>query len=190
MKNNESGRSMVEMLGVLAIIGVLSAGALKGYSDAMFKHKVNQTIDIFSRALQRVQELEQTNLGDDFKINSNDDYIKYGIFPECQKIGDTDCKLPMGMISLYNDPFVLDGVLYGSISIYFTSTKECTAFASAHWEKVIPVDWFWPEGGIEIPEYRIGYDEKWTTEEFAQACKTGCQGDEYECAIRIIIHSN
>ena len=26
-----TGRSMVEMLGVLAIIGVLSAGALKGY---------------------------------------------------------------------------------------------------------------------------------------------------------------
>ena len=34
------GRSMVEMLGVLAIIGVLSAGALKGYSAAMFKYKM------------------------------------------------------------------------------------------------------------------------------------------------------
>ena len=31
MKNNQSGRSMVEMLGVLAIIGVLSAGGLAGY---------------------------------------------------------------------------------------------------------------------------------------------------------------
>ena len=45
MKNNETGRSMVEMLGVLAIIGVLSAGGLAGYSKAMFKHKLNSTME-------------------------------------------------------------------------------------------------------------------------------------------------
>ncbi len=46
MRNfNENGRSMVEMLGVLAIIGVLSAGGLAGYSKAMFKHKLNTTMD-------------------------------------------------------------------------------------------------------------------------------------------------
>lgn len=37
----QSGRSMIEMLGVLAIIGVLSAGALAGYSKAMYQHKLN-----------------------------------------------------------------------------------------------------------------------------------------------------
>ena len=36
------GRSMVEMLGVLAIIGVLSVGAIAGYSKAMFKYKLNK----------------------------------------------------------------------------------------------------------------------------------------------------
>ena len=38
----EKGRSMVEMLGVLAIIGVLSVGAMNGYSKAMFKYKLNK----------------------------------------------------------------------------------------------------------------------------------------------------
>ena len=38
---NQRGRSMVEMLGVLAIIGVLSAAGLAGYSKAMEKHKTN-----------------------------------------------------------------------------------------------------------------------------------------------------
>ncbi len=38
----QSGRSMVEMLGVLAIIGVLSVGAIAGYSKAMMKYKLNQ----------------------------------------------------------------------------------------------------------------------------------------------------
>ena len=36
-----TGRSMVEMLGVLAIVGVLSAGALSGYSKAMMQHRLN-----------------------------------------------------------------------------------------------------------------------------------------------------
>ena len=40
--NTQSGRSMVEMLGVLAIIGVLSIGAIAGYSKAMFKYKLNK----------------------------------------------------------------------------------------------------------------------------------------------------
>lgn len=42
MKKNQSGRSMVEMLGVLAIIGVLSVGAIAGYSKAMTKYKLNK----------------------------------------------------------------------------------------------------------------------------------------------------
>ena len=41
----ESGRSMVEMLGVLAIVGVLSVGGIAGYSQAMAKFKVTKTMD-------------------------------------------------------------------------------------------------------------------------------------------------
>ncbi len=37
-----AGRSMVEMLGVLAIIGVLSVGGIAGYSKAMMKYKLNK----------------------------------------------------------------------------------------------------------------------------------------------------
>ena len=35
MKNIESGRSMIEMLGGLAIVGVLSVGGLAGDAQAM-----------------------------------------------------------------------------------------------------------------------------------------------------------
>ncbi len=47
MKNNlnEKGRSMIEMLGVLAIIGVLSVGGIAGYSKAMTKYRINKTIE-------------------------------------------------------------------------------------------------------------------------------------------------
>ena len=42
MKKLEHGRSMIEMLGVLAIVGVLSVGAIAGYSKAMMKYKLNK----------------------------------------------------------------------------------------------------------------------------------------------------
>ena len=42
---NEYGRSMIEMLGVLAIIGVLSIGGLAGYTMAMNRHKANNILD-------------------------------------------------------------------------------------------------------------------------------------------------
>ena len=44
MMKNESGRSMVEMLGVLAIIGVLSVGGIAGYTMAMNKYKANEIL--------------------------------------------------------------------------------------------------------------------------------------------------
>lgn len=44
LPNNNSGRSMIEMLGVLAIIGVLSVGGIAGYSKAMTQFKVNKII--------------------------------------------------------------------------------------------------------------------------------------------------
>ncbi len=53
-KNNQFGRSMVEMLGVLAIIGVLSIGGIAGYSKAMEKHKINKTIDEINTTLGNV----------------------------------------------------------------------------------------------------------------------------------------
>jgi len=59
MKNfdykNENGRSMIEMLGVLAIIGVLSVGGIAGYSKAMLRYKVNKSIEQVSLISQNVR---------------------------------------------------------------------------------------------------------------------------------------
>jgi len=69
MKNlkikNESGRSMIEMLGVLAIIGVLSVGGIAGYSKAMLRYKVNKSIEQVSLISQNVRSFfaAQRNYG-------------------------------------------------------------------------------------------------------------------------------
>ena len=45
MLTNESGRSMVEMLGVLAIIGVLSVAGIAGYTTAMNSYRANEAVN-------------------------------------------------------------------------------------------------------------------------------------------------
>ena len=51
------GRSMIEMLGVLAIIGVLSVGGIAGYSKAMTKFKTNQVADQVSTIVTNIKTL-------------------------------------------------------------------------------------------------------------------------------------
>ena len=61
------GRSMIEMLGVLAIIGVLSVGGIAGYSKAMEKFKVNKAISEYSLLifgiLEHLDDLRPTACG-------------------------------------------------------------------------------------------------------------------------------
>ena len=54
-KMNQYGRSMIEMLGVLAIIGVLSVGGIAGYSKAMMKSKINSTTELLLTIATNVQ---------------------------------------------------------------------------------------------------------------------------------------
>ena len=58
----QQGRSMVEMLGVLAIIGVLSIGGIAGYSWGMDKHVANQILNEMNlNSLQLAMLLQKGN---------------------------------------------------------------------------------------------------------------------------------
>ena len=49
------GRSMIEMLGVLAIIGVLTVGSIAGYSHAMRRHLLNKQREQISTILATIE---------------------------------------------------------------------------------------------------------------------------------------
>ncbi|MBO6281172.1 MAG: hypothetical protein J6N49_01430 [Alphaproteobacteria bacterium] len=53
----QSGRSMIEMLGVLAIIGVLSVGGIAGYSKAMMQYKINKSVDQITQIVANIRTL-------------------------------------------------------------------------------------------------------------------------------------
>ena len=57
MKTCEKGRSMIEMLGVLAIVGVLSVGGIKGYSKAMAKIKSERVTSQINELVLNIRTL-------------------------------------------------------------------------------------------------------------------------------------
>ncbi len=79
----QSGRSMVEMLGVLAIVGVLSVGAIAGYSKAMMKYKLNKQAEQYNTLInavaRNVRNFDDINTGGGQIINRY--FIKMGEIP-------------------------------------------------------------------------------------------------------------
>ncbi len=59
MKCNECGRSMIEMLGVLAIVGILSVGGIAGFSKAMAKYKFDRSLATYSLFIQDVMKYQK-----------------------------------------------------------------------------------------------------------------------------------
>lgn len=57
----EKGRSMAEMLAVLAIIGILSVGALYGYTNALMTSKANEIIDEMNKYAVLLSQQYLTN---------------------------------------------------------------------------------------------------------------------------------
>ena len=91
-----TGRSMVEMLGVLAIIGVLSVGAIAGYSKAMMKYKLNKyseqintVINAVARNVQSFKDIQENG------TDLTETFIKMGEIP-------TDMTKPNNFTGIYD----------------------------------------------------------------------------------------
>ena len=81
-----AGRSMVEMLGVLAIIGVLSVGAIAGYGKAMLKYKLNKQTEQLNTVINAVdrnlRSFDDIKLKSDSGISIAQYFIKMGEIPQ------------------------------------------------------------------------------------------------------------
>lgn len=125
-EKNASGRSMIEMLGVLAIIGVLSVGGIAGYSKAMEKFKINKTIEQIAQITANVQTLyaQQTT----FDGLNNESAIAMGVVPsELGTAGGTLTNLFGNSVEIWGDgdSFIIN---------FHGMTKEaCITLATTDW---------------------------------------------------------
>ena len=88
---NENGRSMVEMLGVLAIIGVLSVGGIAGYSKAMNKYKINKTTDQVSMLVANIRTIFSSQ--GNYSGLKNSTAKKFGVVPNDMYTNETDSNI-------------------------------------------------------------------------------------------------
>ena len=81
MKHLESGRSMVEMLGVLAVMGIISIGGLYGYTYAMKRHRANELLnEANKRAVMVASQLMTGKDPEDVNIDEFPTKTPYGTF--------------------------------------------------------------------------------------------------------------
>ncbi len=113
---NENGRSMVEMLGVLAIIGVLSVGGIAGYSKAMNKYKINKTNDQVSMLVANIRTLfaSQGNYAD---LN-NGNAIKFGVVPNDMYATNAQ--------GAYGSDYALSNAFKGDVTIKSVPARKST----------------------------------------------------------------
>ncbi len=102
-KTAQSGRSMIEMLGVLAIVGILSAGGIAGYSMAMEQYKSNLLIEKVQLIVSRARTIYKNG---DYTGISNQNLIDSG------KLSGKDLENPFGgNLSVTRKMFATTGYL-------------------------------------------------------------------------------
>ena len=137
-----AGRSMVEMLGVLAIIGVLSVGAIAGYSKAMEKWKINKNITGYNHLIFGLMEYynELSSLPPDKDDVESKHYLtktinKLNLLPESWKYDKSKSQIYdflNNSVSIFarRKSLVFDIILSKSNSSNYT-TKICTELISS-----------------------------------------------------------
>ncbi len=183
MKNNQFGRSMIEMLGVLAIIGVLSVAGIAGYSKAMTKFKINKAIDEVNAIVSNTKIIFANSKtitapsGDSyFNYSDNEEdfeFMRNFIMP---KETDTGVKDEYGG-NMFQSPF--GGEIYADptddriiINLSDLPREACIALGSYNWKNA---------ENVSVSSVSYGYPEAWVSSLDCQSIKGGVDvGPSYD----------
>ena len=134
---SQSGRSMIEMLGVLAIVGVLSVGGIAGYSKAMDKFKTNKLISQISQIAGNVRTLfaQQSSYGENIHWDEN---VRKMLLPDDVNktaMGASDFTNDFGGRSGFNVTGLQESYDNKSFSIYHGNLPKnvCMEIAAVDW---------------------------------------------------------
>ena len=103
-----AGRSMIEMLGVLAIIAVLTVGGIAGYSKAMKKYQANKVVGEIIQILVKWKELTEHDSWDNIYYLDNKTKKTLGLCLPSDKYCDGFQHTPVGGIYINGNVFMRD----------------------------------------------------------------------------------
>ena len=134
----QCGRSMIEMLGVLAIIGVLSVGGIAGYSKAMITFTTNTLLQQISTIISNTKILCAQQK--DYSGIYDKQAIQIGIIPEELISSDGETLVDSFGDQLFFVPYGTEDKAMEGFSIMSSmSTKEkCLAMSNADWNVFNP----------------------------------------------------
>lgn len=132
INGSQNGRSMVEMLGVLAIIGVLSIGGIAGYSKAMIKFKVGKSLDQISMLVASIQTIYSGQRN--YSGLTLKEAISYGIISPDMKASDSSVtnvfagRVLLGETKYRETPGAAFQIVYNGLG-----QEACVTMASSNW---------------------------------------------------------
>lgn len=134
MQEAQNGRSMIEMLGVLAIIGVLSVGGFAGYTKAMKQYRVNKTITQVLEISSRVSVLGDQMSS--YEGLSNASAIKMGMVPsELIASGSSLINVYGGDVTIQNSNLTASDTDMAYIIQYKGISQDaCMTLATQDWQ--------------------------------------------------------
>ena len=131
-RSEQNGRSMVEMLGVLAIIGVLSVGGIAGYSKAMTKFKINKSMDQISMLVANIRTLFSGQRN--YSGLSNASAISFGIIPtEMDGGGSLITNAFAGSVTIGTDAVNNNADAAFTIKYQGLGQEACVTMATSDW---------------------------------------------------------
>lgn len=94
--NNESGRTMLEMLGVLAIMGVIMYGAIAGIGFGVNMYKINATFNEAEELSQGIIDLYSWRQGYPTADKIVDAVVANDVLSGAEETGETSINAPFG----------------------------------------------------------------------------------------------
>lgn len=199
-KNNEYGRTMVEMLGVLAIIGVLSVGGLFGFSRGMYLYRLSKTVELVANAIRDFSLFEKQDARG-YPTSTREmaeNALKTGLMSECDVqssmiAGENYgvCRVPLGeiypkfVVTRQNDVYYYTYMMF--VTFLKAPHQSCVDFLSRNWGRSVPKK-LWKRGKIWIVSDKgeaIVYDHggfDFRISSANEVCKPICENSSY-CSV-------
>jgi len=161
MLNNESGRSMIEMLGVLAIIGVMTVGGLNVIGRSRQMHELSQLVAEVSKVAMTSKKLA---------CDYDDAYGSYTMFLYKSEAYSDELDYENGkFIGPMDSEITIDGDLSTfEVSVAGLNSDACIQLAGNDWGKTGTNGFL----GVCVGsgECSPSSDEQWELDEASSSC--------------------